>query len=47
MLERIKRTRAFISTKSQFYKNSLNVVKFIYNSKGKELSIDKVIKIIN
>jgi hypothetical protein len=47
MLERIKRARAFISTKLQFYKNSLNIVKFIYNLKGRELSINKVIKITN
>jgi hypothetical protein len=47
MLERIKRARAFINTKLQFYKDGLNIIKFICNLKGKELSIDKVIKIIN
>ena len=47
MLERIKRARVSISTKSQFYKDSLNIIRFIYNLKGRELSIDKVIKIIN
>ena len=43
----IKRARVSISTKSQFYKNSLNIIRFIYNLKGRELFIDKVIKIIN
>jgi hypothetical protein len=47
MLKRIKRARAFISTKSQFYKDGLNVIKFIYNLKGRELFINKVIRIIN
>jgi hypothetical protein len=47
MLERIKRARAFISTKLQFYKDSLNIIKFIYNLKSKELFINKVIRIIN
>jgi hypothetical protein len=47
MLERIKRARAFISTKLQFYKDGLNIVRFICNLKGKELFINKVIKIIN
>ena len=46
-LERIKRARAFISAKSQFYKNGLNIIRFIYNLKGRELSTNKVIKIIN
>ena len=47
MLERIKRARAFISTKLQFYKDSLNIIKFIYNLKGREPFINKVIRIIN
>ena len=46
-LERIKRARAFINAKSQFYKNGLNIVRFICNLKGREPSIDKVIRIIN
>jgi hypothetical protein len=46
-LERIKRAKASISTKSQFYKDGLNIIGFIYNSKGREPSIDKVIRIIN
>jgi hypothetical protein len=47
MLKRIERARAFISTKLQFYKDSLNIIKFIYNLKGRELFINKVIRIIN
>jgi hypothetical protein len=47
MLERIKRARAFISTKLQFCKDGLNIVKFICNLKGREPFIDKVIRIIN
>jgi hypothetical protein len=47
MLERIKRARAFISAKSQFYKDGLNIVGFICNLKGRELSIDKIIRIMN
>ena len=46
-LERIKRARASISAKSQFYKDSLNIIGFICNLKGREPFIDKVIKIIN
>jgi hypothetical protein len=47
MLERIKRAGAFINTKSQFCKDGLNVVRFICNLKGKELFINKVIRIMN
>jgi hypothetical protein len=47
MLERIERAGAFINAKSQFYKDGLNVIRFICNLKGRELSIDKVIRIIN
>jgi hypothetical protein len=47
MLERIKRAGVSISAKSQFYKDGLNVIRFICNLKGRELSINKVIRIIN
>jgi hypothetical protein len=46
-LERIERARASIGAKSQFYKDGLNVVGFICNSKGREPSVDKVIRIMN
>ena len=46
-LKRIKRAGASIGAKSQFCKNGLNVVGFICNSKGREPSADKVIKITN
>jgi hypothetical protein len=47
MLKRIERARTFISTKLQFYKDGLNIVRFICNLKGREPFIDKVIRIIN
>jgi hypothetical protein len=47
MLKRIERARTFISTKLQFYKDGLNIVRFIWNLKGREPFIDKVIRIIN
>ena len=46
-LEQIKRAGGLIRAKSQFYRNRLNIVRFVYNLKGRELSIDKVIKILN
>jgi hypothetical protein len=47
ILDRIERARASISAKSQFYKDGLNIIGFVCNSKGREPSIDKVIKILN
>ena len=47
ILERIERAGASIRAKSQFCKDSLNIIRFIYNLKGRELLVDKVIKIIN
>ena len=46
-LERIKRVGGLIRAKSQFYRNRLNIIRFVYNLKGRELSVDKVIKILN
>ena len=46
-LERIERAGASIGAKSQFCKDGLNVVGFICNSKGREPSTDKVIRIMN
>jgi hypothetical protein len=46
-LERIERAGASIGAKSQFCKDGLNVVGFVCNSKGREPSADKVIKITN
>ena len=45
ILKQIKRARATIRPKSQFYLNRINIIKFIYNLKEKELLVDKVIKI--
>jgi hypothetical protein len=36
-----------IGAKSQFCKDGLNVVGFVCNLKGREPSVDKVIKILN
>src|SRR6266536_413481 len=47
ILERIKRVGGLIRAKSQFYRNGLNIVRFVCNSKGREPSIDKVVKILN
>ncbi len=46
-LKRIKRVGGSIRAKSQFYRNGLNVVRFVYNLGGREPSTDKVIKILN
>src|SRR6266487_2063728 len=46
-LERIERVGGLIRAKSQFYKNRLNIVRFVCNSKGREPSVDKVVKILN
>ncbi len=46
-LERIERAGGLIRAKSQFYRNGLNIIGFVCNSKGREPSTDKVIKILN
>ncbi len=46
-LERIERVSRSIRAKSQFYRNRLNVIRFVYNLGDREPSIDKVIKILN
>ena len=46
-LKQIKRARATIRPKSQFYLNRINIVSFVYNLKGREPLVDKVIKIQN
>ena len=46
-LERIERAGASIGAKSQFCKDGLNVVGFVCNSRGREPSADKVIRIMN
>jgi len=46
-IKRIEKVKVFINIKSQFYKNGLNVIKFIYNLKNKKPFINKVTKIIN
>jgi hypothetical protein len=46
-LERIERAGATISTKSQFCLDGINIVGFVYNSKGREPSAEKIVKILN
>ena len=46
-LERIERAGVIIGPKSQFCRDRINIVGFVYNSKGKEFSADKIIKILN
>ena len=47
MLKQVKRVSKSIRVKLQFYKNRLNIIRFIYNLEGKEPFINKVIKILN
>ena len=47
IIERIKRTNTIIKPKSQFYYNSIIIIGFIYNSKGKSPKVIKVNKILN
>ena len=46
-LNRIKRARAFIRLKLQFYYNSISIIGFIYSFRGRSLTIAKVNKILN
>jgi len=46
-LNRIKRARAFIRLKLQFYYNSISIIGFVYNFKGRSLITTKVNKILN
>ncbi len=45
-IDQIKRIRAYIRAKSQFYYNRINIVKFIYKYNSKTLITLKVIKIL-
>jgi hypothetical protein len=46
-LNRIKRARAFIRLKLQFYYNSISIISFIYNFRGRSPIIAKVSKILD
>jgi hypothetical protein len=46
-LKQIKRAKAFIRLKLQFYYNNISIISFIYNFKGRSLTITKVNKILN
>ena len=46
-LNRIKRAKASIKPKSQFCYNSISIIGFIYNFKGRSLITTKVNKILN
>jgi hypothetical protein len=46
-LNRIKRAKAFIRLKLQFYYNSISIISFIYSFKGKSPIIAKVNKILD
>jgi hypothetical protein len=46
-LERIERVGATISTKSQFCLDGINIIRFVYNLKGREPLAKKIIKIRN
>jgi len=46
-LKRIKRAKASIKPKSQFCYNSISIISFVYNFKGKSLTIAKVSKILD
>ena len=46
-LNQIKRAKAFIRLKLQFYYNSISIISFVYSFKGKSLAITKVSKILN
>ena len=45
-LDRIERARACIRPKSQFCHNRMNIVGFVYRSKGRSLASSKVVKIL-
>jgi hypothetical protein len=46
-LERIERAGATIGAKSQFCLDGMNIVGFVCNSKGREPSAEKIVKILN
>jgi hypothetical protein len=46
-LNRIKRAKAFIKLKLQFCYNSISIISFVYNFKGRSLTIAKVSKILD
>jgi len=46
-LNRIKRAKAFIRLKSQFYYNSISIIGFIYSFRGRSLITTKVSKILD
>ena len=46
-LDRIKRAKAFIRLKSQFFYNSISIVSFVYSFGGRSLAIAKVNKILD
>jgi hypothetical protein len=46
-LDRIKRAKAFIKLKSQFYYNSISIIGFVYSFRGRSLAIAKVSKILD
>ena len=45
-IDHIKYTKVIISTKSQFYKNNMGIIRFIYKANNQVLSSLKVIKIL-
>jgi hypothetical protein len=46
-LNRIKRARASIRLKSQFYYNNISIISFVYSFRGRSLAIAKVSKILD
>ena len=46
-LKQIKRAKASIKLKSQFCYNSMSIISFVYNFKGRSLITTKVNKILN
>jgi len=46
-LKQIKRAKAFIKPKSQFYYNSISIISFVYSSRRRSLTTTKVSKILD
>ena len=46
-LKRIKRAKASIKLKSQFCYNSISIISFVYNFRGRSFTITKVNKILD
>jgi hypothetical protein len=46
-INRIERANTYIGSKSQFYYNSIGVINYIYNSRGRSSIVIKVTKIID